>query len=332
MPTITLIALPQCLASAITLPMEMLNAADALARTHDRLVAPIKMTVAGENPGLLTTAGGLAIHVNASYHDIEHCDLLLLPALWRNPLHTIRQQRELLDWVRQMAANGSLICAAGTSSFLLAEAGLLDNKAATTHWYYLDTFQRRYPKVQLKKEFLITQAGNIYCAGSVNSVADLMVHIIANLYNSEISHRVEAQFSPEIRQPFESHAHAQQSGESGDRHRDEAVIQAQEQLREQCQDSGLDLAATAAELGLTTRTFNRRFKQATGVTPGSYVLQQRIRIAKELLLRSNLSISEIAVASGFTDSSHFCCRFKHAVNQTPLTFRKAVRGKLFDVV
>ena len=329
MPLVSFITLPQCLASAITLPMEMLNAADALQRSQHRHGARIKMHLLADRSGPLNTAGGLTLFAEASYRDIEYSDLILLPALWRNPLQVIRRQRGLLDWLVKMAGKGSAICAVGTSSFLLAEAGLLDHRPATTHWFYLDEFAQRYPKVQLKREFLITQAGNLYCAGTVNSVADLMVHLISQLYTPDIGHLVEAQFSPEIRQPFESHAYADQGI---DRHRDELVIQAQSWLRERCQENTVDFEALAHTLGLTTRTFNRRFQQATGTTPGKYLQQQRVQVAKDLLRGSNLSIAEIAAACGYTDSSHFCARFRGIMHQTPLTYRKSVRGKIFEVI
>lgn len=324
---IAFIALPECLASSITLPMEMLNAADTIARTQLRRPAKLNMVVAGDGREPVTTSGGASFNVNCDYRAIDYADLIVLPALWRNPLQVIRRHRELLAWIERMAQTDNTICAVGTSSFLLAEAGLLTQKPATTHWYYLDTFKKRYPKVLLKREFLITQADNLYCAGSVNSIADLTIHLIAGIFSDEIARLVEAQFSPEIRRPFESHAYAQ---DQNNHHQDELVIQAQEWLRHHCQTNS-NISALAHSLGLSIRSFNRRFKQATGTTASDYLQLQRTQIAKELLRTSNLSISEIAAHCGYNDSSHFCARFKASTNQTPLTYRKAVRGKLFHV-
>lgn len=88
----------------------------------------------------------------------------------------------------------------GTGSYLLAEAGLLDGKPATTHWNYFEQFSQRYPAVDLKSRHLITQSDNIYCVGSVNSIADLMVHMVEEWFGSRIARAVENQFSPAVSQ------------------------------------------------------------------------------------------------------------------------------------
>ena len=329
MNTISFIGLNDCLASSISLPLEMLNAADNLQRSRRRKRETLTVNIATvDAQPIIETAGGLNLMANCSVADIKHSDLIILPALWRNPLKTIHQHDFLLSWLRQMHAAGSIICAVGTSSCYLAEAGLLDDKPATTHWYFCDQFKQHYPNVNLKPEYLITQADNLYCAGSVNSVADLMVHLIENHYSPEIARGVESQFSPEIRRSFSSHAYAE---DKTNLHSDELIIQAQEWLQ-QHSDEAININQFAASLGLGLRTFNRRFKQAAGVTASEYLLSSRINTAKDLLRTSNLSIAEVAEQTGFLESSYFCARFKKMVGQTPLSYRKSVRGKLFTIV
>jgi transcriptional regulator GlxA family with amidase domain len=198
--------------------MEMLTAADNLVRTYLRQGHSPKTKVAHAvtlrcdvvGPGNekdITTATGLTLKLSGNAQSISATDLLIIPALWRNPLTTLRRYVELLPWLRQLARNDTHICAVGTGSFLLAEAGLLTHKPATTHWFYFDQFAKRYPHVQLQRHHLITEAGNIFCAGSVNSVADLTIHFIELYYGAQIARKVEAQFSPEIRRPFESHVY-----------------------------------------------------------------------------------------------------------------------------
>jgi transcriptional regulator GlxA family with amidase domain len=87
----------------------------------------------------------------------------------------------------------------------------------------------------------------------------------------------------------------------------------------------------AAICGLTVRSFNRRFKAATERTPGQYLAQQRLRVAKELLRESNLAVAEIAYQVGYQDGSHFSRLFKKLLGQTPKQYRDTVRGKLFSL-
>ena len=324
---ITLVALPSSLASSITLPLEILNAANEQARIRDRRQSSLQVDVVGEREGAIKTAGGLSIIATATPDSIAQTDLLILPSLWRHPVTMLKKHQRLLPWLQQLAAQQTRICAVGTSSYFLAEAGLLDGQAATTHWYYCDQFAERYPQIEVKRQYLITQAHNIYCAGSVNSVADVMVHLIRQSYGRIIARQVEAQFSPEIRRPFEEHAYADPDSHP---HQDETVIEAQEWLRAHHQHA-VNIARLAADLDLSTRSFNRRFKQAVGMTASDYLQNQRLRTARELLRTSNLTVNEVALQSGFQDSSYFCARFKKAMGQTPLAYRQSVRGKLFHL-
>lgn len=325
---VTILALPSCLASSISLPVEILNAANEAARSRNRKQSAIQLDIVSSQVGPVKTAGGLSVVATHTTDEISHSDLIILPSLWRNPLPIIKRHANLIPWLQQMASQGSIICAVGTSSYFLAEAGLLKGKPATTHWNYCNQFAKRYPEVNLKRQYLITQANNIFCVGSINSMADVMVHLSSRFYGQAISRLVESQFSPEIRRAFQNHAYSDSGNEL---HQDEVIIEAQERLR-QCFNEAVILADLAAQLDLSIRSFNRRFKQATGITAGQYLHNLRLDNAKELLRTSNLSINEIAGQSGYLDSSYFCARFKKEMGQSPLAYRKSVRGKLFKVI
>lgn len=325
---ITIVTFSQSLGSSISLPIEMFNAANELARSKDRRLAPLQIDIASDKVGPVKIAAGLIINCTSKYHNIEHTDLVILSALWRSPKRVIAGHKKLLPWLRRMASQGTLICSVGTSSSFLAEAGLLDGKPATTHWNFCDSFAKSYPKVDLKREYLLTQAGNLYCAGSVNSVADLTVHLLEQFYGQKIAKIVEGQFSPEIRRPFTSHAFAQFDSSL---HTDETIIDTQDWLRLHFSEE-IKLPDLAKKAGLSVRTFNRRFKLAAGVTANEYLQNQRLNNAKDLLRTSNLSIIDIASRSGYQDNSYFCLRFKKEMAQTPSSYRKSVRGKLFKLI
>jgi transcriptional regulator GlxA family with amidase domain len=312
-----LLALPTALASSLSLPMEMLLAADNAARVSRQKTTTLRYDLVGPHGTEISTASGLTLKLSGEPAQIEHTDLLIVPALWRNPLTTLRQHRDLLPW---------LLCAVGTGSFLLAEAGLLDHRPATTHWFYFEQFAQRYPRVQLQRRHLLTEANGIFCAGSINSVADLTIHFIELFYGRQLARKVEAQFSPEIRRPFEQHLY---SAGNADVHGDELVAQAQDILRAHHAEP-LRIPALAHTLGLSMRSLNRRFQQATGTSPTVYLQQQRINSARDLLRTSNLTIAEVALAVGYTDSGYFCRLFKESMKQTPREYRQSVRGKLFS--
>ena len=202
---------------------------------------------------------------------------------------------------------------------------MLDNQPATTHWFYFDEFSKRYPEVRLQRQHLITQAANIFCAGSVNSLADLMVHFVQRFYGQEVARQTESHFSPEIRQSYESHFYSDSIFTA---HADEDVARVQQWLQTHYQKP-IKMADLAQEMDLSIRTFNRRFKQATGLSPSDYLQNLRMQIAKDLLKDSNLTITEIAVQVGYPDSSYFAKLFRQHIGTTPLAYRQQVRGKLF---
>ncbi len=317
---------PDALATSVTLPLEILQAAAQMARVRNRHSPGVRALVASPGREPVAVFGGVSLNADIDQEALPPLDLLILPAIWRNPVPTVRGARPWLGQLRNIAGSGARVCAVGTGATLLAEAGLLDDRPATTHWNYLETFRRNYPRVRLKSRHLITQSDNIYCAGSVNSIADLMVHVVEDWYGGAIARAVENQFSPEIRKPFRAAAY---QTEAYGAHHDELVLEAQQLMQESIAEK-ISLSKLAAELGLSGRSLNRRFHQATGMGPKAWLQQYRISQARELLRHSNLPVNEVAWQVGIADASYFGQLFRAQVGMTPAGYREAVRGKLFS--
>jgi len=324
---ITAVLLEQSLPSSATLPLEIWMAAGQAAKAQR---PPIKTQIvtrfAGLQTGPMALAGGLNINLTTRLEDALDTDIWILPALWRNPLKALHQSDALAPIFRLALQQQQMICSVGTASFLLAETGLLNGRAATTHWAYFDLFKNRYPQINLQKRHLITQSENVYCVGSVNSIADLMVHLIELKLGSAIAHAVETQFSPEIRKKFEAAAYQDHGSNT---HHDELILEAQSWLDRKTHSS-VSLNELATHLNISSRSLNRRFKEATGQTPSAYHLKRRVQAGKELLKSSNLPISELAWRMGFQDAAGFSRWFRTHTDLTPSRYRRAARGKLFS--
>ena len=316
---------PRSLASSVTLPMDVLRAASHIAQAAKQSGSTLEVMLAGTERAPVATAGGLELTPQLTLEQVTSCDMLLLPALWRNPAPVLKSQSAWLPKLRELAANGTVICSVGTATCFLAEAGLLDDKAATTHWNYFTEFQRRYPNVNLKKHHLITQSDNLYCAGSINSITDLMIHMVEGWYGTRVARAVESQFSPEIRRPFRAHAFL-----SGDAniHQDELVVEAQQWLQDNLHQR-VNISDMLPSLQVSSRTLQRRFRQATGQTPLQYLNRKRLEAATDMLRASNLNVSEIAWQLGWQDVSYFTRLFRQHTGMTPARYRQSVRGKLF---
>jgi len=324
---VTVLAFPRALGTSITLPVEMLNAAD----THQRVKNPgsprLTIDIASIDAEPIRITGGIEIRPNKKLEEIEHTDLIIIPGMWGNPKPILRRNAIITEWVSKQHQQDALICATGTGVCFLAEAGLLDDKAATTHWYYFEQFKKDYPKVKLQTKRFITNSGNIYCAGRMNSITNLIIHFIERYYDHEIARQIEQHFAHEIKQSYESIFYSFDEQRS---HHDEEIIQAQQwMLRNYANE--ISQQEVAKQFDMSLRTFNRRFKQATDSTPLEYLQHIRLGTAKDLLKDSNLSIAEISYRVGFSDPGYFSALFKRRVSLSPRDYRRLVRAKLFSL-
>jgi len=309
------------LASSLTLPLEILTgAAQALGRAGRQR---LRIDCFSQVGGPLTIQSGLTL-ATTPLSELTQPDLLIVPAIWRQPQRVLRRHPAQMAVIDQHVSAGGLTISVGSGSFLLAETGRMTARTMTTHWQWFDTFAHRYPRVQLERRQLITQSGNVFCASSVNSVADLMVYVCGELFSPRVARHIENQFSPEIRQRFSPSP----VGAPKDLHHDELIADVQTELNRDLRATR-SISTLAAQLGVSPRTLIRRFKSATGVSIGQYLLQRRLDEAQALLRRTNLSITEVGTAVGISDASHFSRMFREQTGVTPSEFRTAVRDKSF---
>lgn len=324
------VALPKTLATGITLPCEMWQAAAQLARAR---------RVEGQSPGTTKleflvfsqdghtqpVAGGLTLHTQGSWDAMLTYDLLLIPPLWGNPVSMLQRHQALVDTLAQAVARGLPVIATGTGVCLLAESGTLNGRAATTHWYYFGAFAKRYPKVLLRPRQAITFGQGVYCAGSVNALTDLVLFFIRTWYNEEIMGVIERHFSHEVSRTLSQPYYRL----GGLQHDDEDIVNAQAWLLERL-DRPFSLQHLADAVGLTPRTLSRRFVSATGESPKQYWLQLRLVKAEEMLRETNLSVQDIAEWLGFSDASYFIKLFRQRAGVTPNDYRRVTRAKQFS--
>jgi len=325
----------QALNTSISLPLELLQAAQTFAKARTNKKSRLKnsrnaidITIASIDGRSKQTHAGLNIEASSSLADTFNADLVFVPALWRNPFPIVAKNRAICDWLADAYNNNPqlMIAGVGTGCFFLAEAGLLEQRIATTHWYYFDQFNKRYPNVRLQRNYFITQSGRIYCSGSVNTLADLTVHFIEQFFDQDISANVERQFFHDIRQSYNKLALLEQSDQL---HNDELVAQVQNHLSLTLKED-LDIEHISRQFNSSRRNLDRRFQKTLGMTAHAYLSKLRIDTAKDLLKNTDLNISETAHEVGFDDPAHFSALFKKRHGTTPRQYRTVVRAKLFS--
>ena len=263
------------------------------------------------------TNPNLSYQVNQRYDEITTADIIIVPAIKDVAPASLSKYTEMFSWLKNRHDNGCLITAMGTGVFVLAQAGLLNGKAATTHWYYVDEFRKQHSDVDLQPDRLITDTDNIICSGG-NCGYDLPLYIIEKYCGHEFavlaSKFLVLDLGRKSQTPYTLFDFQL-------KHKDEKILTAQAWINENF-SKNLSMDALAENLNMTVRTFQRRFKKATGVSPFEYLQKYRVEIAKRKFETSDKSLENISYEVGYQSASSFGKIFKKHVGLSPASYRK----------
>ncbi|WP_328551990.1 GlxA family transcriptional regulator [Streptomyces sp. NBC_00358] len=213
---------------------------------------------------------------------------------------------------------GTRVVSICTGAFVLAAAGLLDGRRATTHWHVSDLFRRMFPRVELDPDVLFVDDGEILTSAGAASGIDICLHIVRRDHGSELANRVarrcvvpplreggQAQY---IEQPVPEPSTASTAAT-----RDWALARLGDPLT---------LTDLAAHAGMSLRTFARRFNDEVGLSPGRWIVQQRVARARHLLEASDLSVDRIAGEVGFATGASLRQHLQATIGVSPQTYRR----------
>lgn len=316
----------KALVTGISLAAEMLSGASRLRDRKTQHQDPLDIKLVSTNLNAKSLTAGLRLQPDLTFASEVIFDLIVLPPMWGNPLVTIIKYPEIVPWIHKQYTGGAKVVATGTGVCWAAEAGLLDDQVATTHWYFYDQFSAKYPKVKLNRKASITAANGVYCAGSINSQSEMMLFLINEMFGQRITSVIETHFAHEISRSNQ-HPFYQVGGQM---QFDESIALAQDWMKRNIHQSITNqMIADICQLPL--RTFNRRFKEQVGQTPNQYLLQMRLETAQELLRDFGLTMMDVAEQVGFKDSYYFKSKFRQHFDMEPKQYRDMVKAKVFAV-
>jgi transcriptional regulator GlxA family with amidase domain len=208
-----------------------------------------------------------------------------------------------------------------TGAFVLAAAGYLDGRPATTHWGYADLFREMYPKVRLDADVLFVDDGDVLTSAGVGAGIDLCLHIIRRDFGSEVANTAARRcVVPSWRDGGQAQFIERPLGNVDDLTTGPARAWALEHL-----DQPLDLAALARHARMSVRTFTRRFRDETGMSPAQWLTHHRVERARLLLESTDLTVDEVARRSGFATAVSLRQHLHSAVGVAPLAYRRTFR-------
>ncbi|MGW7414448.1 GlxA family transcriptional regulator [Streptomyces sp. NPDC054863] len=320
---IAVLALPDVIPFELGIPHRIFG------RAYATDGAPLYEVVTfGTSPGqLIQTQADFKLYVEHGPEVLATTDTLIVPAAYEPAaLYEEGLLPDEIAEVLRLVRPGTRMASICTGGFVLAAAGYLDGRPATTHWYWAERFQRLFPAVRVDPEVLYVDDGDVLTSAGVAAGVDLCVHMVRRDFGAAVAndvarrsvvppHRDGGQ-SQYIRRPVPEPQLATTTA---------ARAWALGHLHEPIQ-----LRDMAEQESMSVRSFTRRFREEVGVSPGQWLAQQRVERARHLLETSDLSIDQVAHEAGFGTAQSMRQHLQAALGVPPTVYRRTFRTNLAD--
>lgn len=274
------------------------------------------VSVVTPRPGLVSTEYGFGLQVEHGLEAAATADLVILAATrgFRDPAP------EVLELVRDTHARGGWLFAACTASWTLGYAGVLDGRAATTHWRYADEMARTFPQVHVRPDVLFVQEGRIITGAGSAAGMDAGLHLLREQYGSKVAGDAARRM---VVPPHRQGGQAQFVSRPVVPECESARLSELLAWVEDHLSADLSVEALAARVHTSPRTFARKFKDETGQSPYQWVLHRRVQRAEEYLERTDLSVELIASRVGFASGGALRQHFTRIRGVPPQSYRRS---------
>lgn len=273
------------------------------------------LTTCAIEPGPLRALGGVSVSADAGLEALDTAGTIVIPG-WRGV--AAAPPEPLLEALRRASTRGARIVSICSGAFVLAAAGLLEGRAATTHWRYADAFRSAFPDIRLSPEVLYVDEGAVLTSAGSAAGIDLLLHVVRLDFGAQAANSVarrlvaaahrdggQAQF---IERPVPPRANGR-------------LAPLLDEMRARIIEP-MSLAALAQRAAMSRRTFLRQFKALTGTTPAAWILEERLAAARQLLEAGDPRIDTVALATGFGSAATFRARFRRRFGTGPGEYRR----------
>ncbi|WP_017586467.1 GlxA family transcriptional regulator [Nocardiopsis ganjiahuensis] len=284
-----------------------------------------ELSTCGVDGPSVPTNADFSVTVGHGPEALAGADTVVIP-----PFDTARLSRELspqlasaLDRIRP----GTRVVSICTGAFVLAAAGWLDGRPATTHWALTEVFRSWFPKVDLDPDVLFVDDGDLLTSAGAASGVDVCLHLVRTDHGSELANHVARVC---VVPPWRDGGQAQYIERPVPEQGREGTAATRDWALERLHDP-LTLADLAEHAHMSLRTFIRRFNEEVGTSPGRWLIQQRVLRARHLLESTDLPVDGIAGQVGFATATSLRQHLRAAIGVSPLTYRRTFRGEAVDV-
>ncbi|WP_020525714.1 GlxA family transcriptional regulator [Catelliglobosispora koreensis] len=300
-------------------PMDMGTAMQVFGSTdgryHVRICTP---------DGLPVTAEYGMCQISAPYDlaILDDADTVVIPGIHGGSPFTDGTIHPLVREKLRAVAGKARLLSICTGAFALAAAGLLDGRPATTHWRHAARFAELYPNVKLDPDVLFVDDGDILTSAGVTAGVDLCLHVVRKDFGTEVAnHAARRCVAPAWRDGGQA-----QFIERPVPHDPDLTTTATRAWVQQRLAEPIDLSTMATHARMSVRTFTRRFRDETGLSPGQWLIWQRVERARQLLESTDLPVDRVAAESGFGTATAMRQHLHATVGVSPSAYRRTFRG------
>lgn len=284
---------------------------------HGRRLYDVTMASLDGRPVLTTSGYAIAPQGDASV--LAEADTVVVPG---TRLAGPRSDGTLPDEVVGALASvrpGTRLVSICTGAFVLAAAGLLDGRTATTHWEYADQLAAMHPRIRVDADVLFTDDGDVLTSAGLSAGVDLCLHLLRSDHGAEVANTVARHC---VVPPWRDGGQAQYIERQvpvAD-HRSTATAR-----QWALQHLDADVPALARQASMSLRTFTRRFREETGLSPGAWLIAQRVRHAQHLLEATDLTIDDVATRAGLGTAASLRSQLRAHAGVSPSAYRRTFR-------
>lgn len=280
-----------------------------------------RWTIIGDGGDVVRCSAGASFKLDDDLGELDRDDTLVICG--GIDIQTVSDKR-LLGWLRREARKGLRVAGLCTAAYTLAKAGLLDGKKATIHWENQDSFAEEFDEVELTKSVFVVDGNRLTTAGGTSSI-DLMLKLIAEEHGEETANSVADQLIYSSIRTDQDTQRLSVPTRIGVRHpKLSQVIQMMEQNIEE----PISPSILAKDVGMSTRQLERLFRRYLNRSPKRYYMELRLQKARNLLMQTEMSVINVALACGFASPSHFSKCYRAHYNTTPYRERGSQAARL----
>lgn len=296
-------------------PFELACAAEVFGTAPQGMPTRYTFRTCTERPGLLPTTVGFTMLVDAGLTALQEADTVVVPG-WQPPGTPV--PATVIDALRSAHQRGARIVAICTGAFVLAQAGLLDGRRATTHWRSAPQLAAAFPEVQVDSDVLFVDHGDVATSAGTGAGIDLCLHLVRCDHGAAYAAQIARNM---VLPPHREGSQRQYATQPAPARANESLAPLLDWATSRLH-TRLSLTRLAEHAGVSSRTLARRFTEQLGTSPGQWLLGQRLDAARVLLEQTNLPVDAIATRVGLASAVNLRRRFRAHLGTTPGAYRR----------